>query len=48
LLTTTADSFFPRFGFQHIAREDVPPELRASRELQGACPASAIVMERRR
>ena len=47
LLTTTAETFFPRFGFQRIARDDVPPALRASRELQGACPASAVVMERR-
>jgi amino-acid N-acetyltransferase len=44
LLTTTAERFFPRFGFTAIDRSEVPPSLRASRELQGACPASAIVM----
>ena len=44
LLTTTADGFFPRFGFQRIAREDVPPEVRTSIEFQSACPESAVVM----
>jgi amino-acid N-acetyltransferase len=46
LLTTTADSFFPRFGFDRIVREDVPLPVRASREFQGICPASATVMRR--
>jgi amino-acid N-acetyltransferase len=44
LLTTTAEGFFPRFGFRHIDRADVPPGVRASVEFQSACPASAIVM----
>ncbi len=44
LLTTTAERFFPRFGFEVIERSEVPQPMRASRELQGACPASAIVM----
>ncbi len=46
LLTTTAEGFFPRFGFTAVARADVPPELQASKEFQGACPASATVMRR--
>jgi amino-acid N-acetyltransferase len=46
LLTTTAERYFPRFGFQNIAREEVPESVRASREFQGACPASAIAMRR--
>ncbi len=46
LLTTTAASFFPRFGFERVARGDVPASMQASRELQGACPASAVVMRR--
>lgn len=45
LLTTTAENFFPSFGFQRIEREDIPPELEQSAELRGACPASAIVMK---
>jgi amino-acid N-acetyltransferase len=47
LLTTTAERFFPKFGFEPIAREDVPASVRASIEFQSACPASAIVMRKR-
>ena len=46
LLTTTAEQFFPRFGFQRIAREDVPASLQTSVEFTSACPASAIVMRK--
>lgn len=46
LLTTTAERYFPRFGFQVIARDDVPESVRQSVEFRGACPASAIVMRR--
>jgi amino-acid N-acetyltransferase len=45
LLTTTADKFFPRFGFKVIAREAAPEAVKASAEFQGACPASAITMQ---
>lgn len=47
LLTTTAERWFPRFGFSRIGREDVPEAVQASAELRGACPASAVVMRRR-
>lgn len=46
LLTTTAERWFPRFGFAVAARADVPVAVQASREFQGACPSSAIVMRR--
>ena len=46
LLTTTAERFFPRFGFAPIARDDVPAGLRESVEFRSACPASAIVMKK--
>jgi amino-acid N-acetyltransferase len=46
LLTTTAERFFPRFGFEAIGREQVPPSVRESVEFQSACPASAIVMRK--
>ena len=46
LLTTTADRFFPRFGFERITREDVPESVRQSIEFESACPASAIVMRK--
>ena len=44
LLTTTAERYFPSFGFSAIGREDVPQALHASAEFRGACPASATVM----
>src|SRR4051794_19750838 len=44
LLTTTAERYFPSFGFQQIAREDVPAHVRETAEFQSACPASATVM----
>jgi amino-acid N-acetyltransferase len=46
LLTTTAEHFFPRFGFERITRDDVPASVQASIEFREACPASAIVMRR--
>jgi amino-acid N-acetyltransferase len=47
LLTTTAEQFFPRFGFSQIARDEVPASVQESVEFRGACPASAIVMRKR-
>ena len=44
LLTTTAERYFPSFGFRQIAREDVPGDIRETVEFQSACPASATVM----
>jgi amino-acid N-acetyltransferase len=46
LLTTTAEPFFPRFGFVPVSREAVPQRVQQSREFRGACPASAIAMVR--
>jgi amino-acid N-acetyltransferase len=46
LLTTTAEAYFPRFGFEVIQRADVPAGVQASVEFRSACPASAIVMRR--
>ena len=43
LLTTTAEQFFPSFGFVKVDRAEVPEELEQSPELRGACPASATV-----
>jgi amino-acid N-acetyltransferase len=47
LLTTTADRFFPRFGFARIPRDEVPASVQASVEFQSACPASATVMKKK-
>ena len=44
LLTTTAASFFPRFGFREVARADVDRAVQGSVEFTIACPASAVAM----
>jgi amino-acid N-acetyltransferase len=46
LLTTTAEAFFPKHGFDVVGRDQVPWSVRASVEFTSACPASAIVMMR--
>jgi len=46
LLTTTAERYFPRFGFTPVAREQVPESVRASVEFREACPASAVAMRK--
>lgn len=45
LLTTTAEKYFPRFGFSTVPRESAPKELLASAEFNGACPATAVLMK---
>ena len=44
LLTMTAERYFPRFGFERIARDSVPEEIAATREFRSTCPASAVAM----
>jgi amino-acid N-acetyltransferase len=44
LLTTTAEQFFPKWGFVQIPRTDVPAGVQQSIEFQSACPSTAIVM----
>jgi amino-acid N-acetyltransferase len=46
LLTTTAEHYFPRFGFACVGRESVPETVRGSAEFQGACPSTAVVMRK--
>lgn len=46
LLTTTADDYFPKFGFSRITRAEVPAGVQQSIEFTSACPASAVVMQR--
>ena len=47
LLTTTAEKFFPKLGFEPLAREDVPASVQASIEFRSACCVSAAVMRKR-
>jgi amino-acid N-acetyltransferase len=46
LLTTTAERFFPKFGFERIERGAVPASVHTSVEFTSACPASATVMRK--
>ena len=45
-LTTTAEAYLSRFGFEPVLRTSLPPQLFESSELQDACPASAAVMKK--
>ena len=46
LLTTSAESYFPKFGFVPITRQQVPASVTQSIEFRSACPASATVMRK--
>jgi amino-acid N-acetyltransferase len=46
LLTTTAESFFAKHGYQRAARESAPAAIRGTREFAGICPASSAFMMR--
>lgn len=44
LLTTTAERYFEKYGFEKVARENVPEAIQQTREFQGICPLTAVVM----
>jgi amino-acid N-acetyltransferase len=44
LLTLTADTYFTRFGFEPLERENIPLAVKRSHEFTVACPASARAM----
>ena len=46
LLTTTAEHYFPSFGFSKVDRAAIPEPVRATKEFTSACPASAVAMSR--
>jgi amino-acid N-acetyltransferase len=46
LLTTTAEHYFPTFGFAVVPRAIVPDDVKATQEYCGVCPSSATVMVR--
>jgi amino-acid N-acetyltransferase len=46
LLTTTAEAFFDRLGFETISREGVPPSIRETSEFSDLCPTTAVSMKR--
>jgi amino-acid N-acetyltransferase len=44
LLTTTAESFFRRLGYERIDRSRAPPSIKRTREFACLCPASSAFM----
>ena len=47
LLTTTADRFFDRHGYERIQRASVPDAIGATTEFVSFCPDSAVCMLKR-
>jgi amino-acid N-acetyltransferase len=47
LLTTSADRFFAKLGYQRIERDSVPDEVKAHEQFRSLCPASAVIMSKR-
>lgn len=45
LLTTTAEHYFERYGFEKITRNETPPTIQQTREFQDICPSSAVIMK---
>ncbi len=45
LLTTTAEKYFARKGFQSIDKNSVTGKITQSVEFTGACPSQAVCME---
>jgi amino-acid N-acetyltransferase len=46
LLTTTAEDFFNKEGYEVINRDDVPESIKNTSEFSSVCPSSAIVMKK--
>jgi len=46
LLTETASAYFLNKGYENVARENVPEEIKQSTEFSHVCPVSAIVMKK--
>jgi amino-acid N-acetyltransferase len=46
-LTTTAERYFPRLGFEVIERSELPWTVRSSGEFRTVCPDSAVALRLR-
>lgn len=46
LLTTTAEGFFRRLGYEVIDREAAPPAIRRTAEFRDLCPSTATCMRK--
>ncbi|WP_144143770.1 arsenic resistance N-acetyltransferase ArsN2 [Paraburkholderia sp. BCC1884] len=47
LLTTTAECFFERAGYERVSRDEVPGEVRSCRQFAVLCPSTATCMRKR-
>jgi amino-acid N-acetyltransferase len=47
LLTTTAERFFARSGYERILRDAAPSAIRETQEFSSLCPASSAFMRKR-
>lgn len=46
LLTTTAEGFFARLGYERVEREGAPESIRGTKEFSSICPSSAVLMRK--
>lgn len=46
LLTTTANDFFARLGYELACRAEAPADIAATSQFSGLCPASSTFMRR--
>jgi amino-acid N-acetyltransferase len=44
LLTTTAETFFKRLGYERVERSQAPSAIERTREFASLCPASSVFM----
>lgn len=47
LLTTTAEGFFKKMGFENQDRESVPQAIKESEEFSSLCPSTAVLMHKK-
>ncbi|MFN8356868.1 MAG: arsenic resistance N-acetyltransferase ArsN2 [Spirosomataceae bacterium] len=46
LITTSAEQYFKKQGFEQVERSDVPPEIAQTSQFSDVCPSSAVVMRK--
>jgi amino-acid N-acetyltransferase len=47
LLTTTAEQYFTRLGYERTGRDHAPPAIRSTQEFSKICPAASVLMVKR-
>lgn len=47
LLTTTAEAFFRRLGYEVVPRTEAPPAIAATPQFSDLCPSSSVFMRKR-